>query len=65
MTFFPDPQDTWQGPRVKVRNLSAFKIIGAIGAECRAKGGALFHIRILIKLSKTNIYKYFGNRKWA
>ena len=27
-----------------MRNLSAFKIIGAIGAERRAKGGALFHI---------------------
>ena len=27
-----------------MRNLSAFKIIGAIGVERRAKGGALFHI---------------------
>ena len=27
-----------------MRNFSAFKIIGAIGAERRAKGGALFHI---------------------
>ena len=44
MTFSPDPQDTWQGPKVKMRNLSAFKITGAIGAERRAKGGALFHI---------------------
>ena len=29
-----------------MRNLSAFKIIGAIGAEHRAKGGALFHIKL-------------------
>ena len=27
-----------------MRNLSAFKIIGTIGTERRAKGGALFHI---------------------
>ena len=27
-----------------MRNLSPFKIIGAIGSERRAKGGALFHI---------------------
>ena len=46
MTFSPDPQDTWQGPRVRMRNLLAFKIIGAIGAERRAKGGALFHIKL-------------------
>ena len=44
MTFSPDPQNTWQGPRVRMRNLSAFTVIGAIGAERRAKGGALFHI---------------------
>ena len=46
MTFSPDPQNTWQGPRVRMRNLSAFKIIGPIGAERRAKGGALFHINL-------------------
>ena len=48
MTFSPDPQDTWQGPRVRMRNLSAFKVIGAIGAERRTKGGALFHISSLL-----------------
>ena len=49
MTFSPGPQDTWQGPRVRMRNLSAFKIIGAIGSERRAKGGALFHISMYLR----------------
>ena len=54
MTFSPDPQDTWQDPRVRMRNLSAFKIICAIGAERRAKGGALFHINVGQKFHKIN-----------
>ena len=50
---FPDPQNTWKGPRVRMRKLSAFKIIGAIGTERRAKDGALFHIsnkRLTVKV---------------
>ena len=45
-----------------MRNLSAFKIIGAIGAEQSAKGGALFHIIFGcgdIKLYETCIKKLF------
>ena len=59
MTFSQDPQDTWQGPRVRMRNLSAFKIIGAIGAERRAKGGALFHI-----ITTTYPYLTMKNFHW-
>ena len=45
---------------------SAFKIIGAIGAECRAKGGALFHIIFFIFYSFYNIYSFhFGRYKSA
>ena len=47
MTFSTDPQ-----------NLSAFKIIGAIGAERRAKGGALFHITLNAKYTCIRVLIY-------
>ena len=43
-----------------MRNLSAFKIIGAIGAERRAKGGALFHINVILSFLSSS---HFHTRK--